>query len=179
MEPNSKILSSNSEQTCSQADCEQILNHIVLPRVLPNKSIGNHEHQELIILSRLVKSLEINAKWIPPATVRFLESLNRVHVNRNSTVVSEEINALQPGEIFGIFIHLQDTAFLIHMPNDQNHDDTKSVLVSTFPGSVPLAEIYKHDGDFEVIEFKIKYYSLRGSKLVIYLVSSSLIRCEQ
>lgn len=128
---------------------ERLLYHIILPRVLPQNKEACTEEIELSLLSRMTENVENSLEWIPQATVRLFTSLTRIHTVRIKQMVSKEINALQPGECFAMFIRRQNTAFMIHMPTDQP-DDLKNVTVMTFPGNFSPEKIYEHSGDLQV-----------------------------
>lgn len=128
---------------------ENLLYHIVLPRVLPQDKAACNEEFELSLLSRMTKNVENSLQWIPPATVRLFTSLQRTHTVLMKDLVSNEINALRPGESFAMFIRRQNTAFMIHMPADQI-DGMKNVHVMTFPGNLSPEKIYGSCSDLQV-----------------------------
>lgn len=134
----------------SQTTYENLLNHVVLPRVLPEGYLKDHEQQELSLLSIMVQTVEKNCEWIPSATVRLCQCLKRAHMSRTPETVSNEISKLQPGETFAMFVRRQNTGLIIHMPNEQVPNAEKTVTVVTFPGNLHPKEIYNHTSDLEV-----------------------------
>lgn len=134
-----------------QTTFENLLNHVVLPRVLPDGYLKDHEDHELLLLSTMVQTVETNSEWIPSATVRLFQRLKRIHtISRTPETIANEINLLQPGETFAMFVRRQNTGFMIHMPTEQVSNAEKSVIVLTFPGNLHPKEIYKHSSDLEV-----------------------------
>lgn len=133
-----------------QTTFENLLNHVVLPRVLPEGYHKDHEDQEMTLLSIMVQTVEKNSEWIPSATVRLCQRLKRAHMSRTPETVSTEISKLQPGETFAMFVRRQNTGLMIHMPNEQVPNVEKTVNVVTFPGNVHPKEIYDHTSDLEV-----------------------------
>lgn len=122
-----------------------------MPRVLPEGYPENFEEHELDLLSRLFETVEKYSYSIPKRTVNFFQSLHRIHMNLNAENVFNEINALQPGEMFGIFVRRQNTAFMIHVPKIHNKlKKDQTVTVATFPGNVHPKEIYAASSDLEV-----------------------------
>lgn len=131
---------------------EALMNHVILPRYLPqNKSTDLHG-EELALLSSMVNNIERLKKWIPTNTVKMFESLNRVHRTRMSSVVSKEIRDLTPGKTFAMFVRRQNCAIMIHMPTsgDINSNQSNRVIVSTFPGNLHPKYIYAVESDIEV-----------------------------
>lgn len=124
---------------------EDLLYHIVLPRVLPqNKSINSERH-ELALLTRITNTIRGLDKWsISPETVRLFDSFEQIHLTRTPELISTKIMALQPGNSFAMFVRRQNCGFMIHMPIEENQTaKIKTVIVSTFPGNVHPKNIYK------------------------------------
>lgn len=133
-----------------QTTYENLLYHVVLPRVLPDGYLQDHENQELSLLSIMVQTVESNSEWIPSATVRLCQRLKLTHMSRTPETISNEIDKLQPGETFAMFVRRQNTGIMIHMPSEQVSNAEKTVTVVTFPGSLHPKEIYNHTSDLEV-----------------------------
>lgn len=129
---------------------DELLEHIILPRILPQEKSSKLYETELDLMKKMVANVENMANVIPPKTVELFQRLHRVHMICSKENVSHEINALRPGDTFAMFVHLQHTAIMIHVPSNESVDDVKNVIVSTIPTLHP-GEIYKHDSDFEVI----------------------------
>lgn len=136
-----------------QSELENLLYHIVLPRVLPQQKSKNYEQHELALLSFIRNAVEDCSKWVPPHTMHLSRSLYQTHMIRTPENVSKEINALQPGDTFGMFVRRQNCALMIHMPIDGNGSKTneeKTVIVTTFPGNLHPKEVYNCPSDIEV-----------------------------
>lgn len=60
------------------------------------------------------------------------------------------------GDTFAMYVRRQNCAVMIHVPANEmvSVDETKNVIVSTFPGNLHPREIYQHSGDIEVISPK-------------------------
>lgn len=162
-----------------QIEYEYLLHHVVLSRVLPERYPRNQESLELKLLSRIVKTLKNCSEWIPPVTVNFFQRLQRTHENRIPENVAKEINELRPGETFGMFIYMQNTALMIHMPQEQsNFNGIEAVNIATFPGNVNLKEIYKQNdsSDFMVrqIYYIIKEFNLNRIDFVLKIHRSPI-----
>lgn len=128
---------------------ENLLHHIVMPRALPQNKQACDEKVELCLLSRMTENIESSSKWIPPATVGLFKSLKTCHTVRTKETISNEISALQAGESFAMFIRRQNTAFMIHMPNDQI-GEIGTVIVMTFPGNLSPEQVYAYPSDLQV-----------------------------
>lgn len=127
---------------------ENLLNHIVLPRVLPDER-GQNKFRDSNLLFHLNEAIDNLSSWIPSTTVHLFNSLIRTHENLTPETITGEINALQPGQTFTMFVQRQNTGFMIHMPYEQAKE-SKTVIVSTFPSSLHPKQIYEHLGDLEV-----------------------------
>lgn len=135
-----------------QPNYESLLYHIVLPRVLPQERFKDYDQQNLELLWILAEEIE-SSEWIPPATKNFFNSFKKTHTTRTTETITQEINALKPGESFAMFIDCQNCALMIHMPlkgNNEHVDETTSVVVSTFPGNLHPKEIYVQSSDLQV-----------------------------
>lgn len=136
----------------SQEVQDTLLTHIILPRFLPQQK--PRFYHELDLMSRIVDTVENLDEWIPSKTVELMQKLRRVHFECTPQVISEEINALRPGDTFAMFVRRQNCAFMIHKPSNgmvKVEDEIASnVIVATFPGNLHPGEIYKHDSDIEV-----------------------------
>lgn len=128
---------------------EDLLYHIVLPRVLPQNKSKNTEEHELALLSRITDAIRGLDKWISPEIVRLFNSFEQTHMTRTPESISNEIKGLQPGRSFAMFVRRQNCGLMIHMPSDQN-TKSKTVVVSTFPGNFHPKNIYNAASDFQV-----------------------------
>lgn len=125
-----------------------MITHVVLPRKLPQARSSCLHEQELGLLKLMSCTVRGLEEWIPPNTLSMMDSLERVHVIQSPQIVTTEINALQPGNTFAMFVRRQNCALMIHLPSTQNY--LMNAIVSTFPGNLHPDEVYKHSGDLEV-----------------------------
>lgn len=136
----------------SQETWECLLNHVILPRVLPQTKPRSFQETELMV--KMVNNVENLAKYkfMPPKTVELFKRLKRIHFECTPAVISEEINKLRPGDTFAMFVRRQNNAFIIYAPpvKDRNATIPQNVIVATFLGNLHPCEIYKHDSDVQV-----------------------------
>lgn len=131
---------------------DMLLNHVILPRYLP-QSKSRHFHQtELKLLDEMVENVVNLSQRIPSKTVQLFEKMRKIHHDRSPKNISKEINALQPGDSFAMFVRRQNCVFLIYAPSDVNvvAGKPQSVIVSTFPGNLHPKEVYNCNSDLEV-----------------------------
>lgn len=131
---------------------ENLLNHIVLPRDLPQTKPPLFN--ELKLMNHVIENIEHLAKWLPVKTVEFLRRFSKVHLQStpDPDVVSKQINSLRAGDTFAMFVRRQNTTFMVHMLPNEYNDNKKSqkIIVSTFPGNVHPSKVYEADSDIEV-----------------------------
>lgn len=132
----------------------ELLNHVLLPRYLPQIKQGDLYEHELELLSRMVDVVAVQDEWIPINTVDMLCNLYRVHADCLPETIFKHINALKPGKTFAMFIKGQNCMLVIYMPptkNNEQPNESTSVILSTFPGNLNPKDINRNTGDFEVI----------------------------
>ncbi|XP_031621557.1 uncharacterized protein LOC116339677 [Contarinia nasturtii] len=127
---------------------ESLLNHVVLPRHLPQLRSSELHSQELELLMRMVQNVESLAESIPANTLKMICSLAEVHRTRTASTISNKINDLKPGETFAMFIRRQNCAIMIHLPF-ASAGGTNDAIVATFPGKINHNEIYENSSDLE------------------------------
>lgn len=128
---------------------ENLFRHIILPRFLLPYRTPNFPLEELELLQRFAENVEQLADHVPPNTLKMIRSLAKVHLNLRPSAIKEEINGLQPGETFAMFVRFQNCAIIIHMlPNAPS--DSNNIIVATFLGKVHPDEVYKNPSDLEV-----------------------------
>lgn len=155
---------------------EDLLYHIVLPRVLPQNKSKNSEQHELALLSRITGAIRSLDKWVSPETLRFFNSFEQTHITRTPESISNEIKGLRPGNSFAMFVRRQNCGLMIHMPIEENETTKiKTVVVSTFPGNLHPKNIY-NASDFQV---KIFVSVFLISNEFVHLVHSALIHNKQ
>lgn len=130
----------------------QRLNHVLLPRVLPQTRKDSYE-TGLDLLNQMVCDIQSLAEFyeLPPKTVNFMLKLRQIHTNCTPQTVLSAINRLGPGDTFAMFMRYQDCGILFRVPPNETPNDVKNVIVAPFPGCLDPSEIYKHDSDIEVI----------------------------
>lgn len=127
-----------------------LLNHVVLPRVLPQEKVRFIHEREIVI--QLVETVEDVSEWLPMKTVEMMDRLKRVTREYTGSVVSEIINELEPGDSFSMFVRRQNTTIMFYVPKagDNTTDEPQNVIVATFMGTLHPREIFKHESDIEV-----------------------------
>lgn len=143
----------------SKEEWDSLINDVVLPRVLPEQKSRYFNKLKLDLMLQMVANIENSSEWIPSKTVDLFKSLKKVQKSCTPSIIADEINALQPGDTFAMFVHRQNCAIMVHMPEDQTHqaEGIQKVIVATFPGNLLSGEIYKHESDAEVIQNLSKY----------------------
>lgn len=129
---------------------ENLLNHIILPRYIPQLRSPAFVMEEWELLKQIAETVEEFAKYIPENTLKMIRSLAKVHLNLTPNVIRDEINKLQPGETFAMFVGLQNSAIIIHMLADVS-SDLNNIIVATFPGNLHPMEVYNNQSDLEVM----------------------------
>lgn len=143
---------------------DSLLNHVVLPRCLPQQISKNHYALEQQLSIQFVENVENLSEWIPAKTVELFKRFSRVHNECTASIIADEISDLKPGDTFAIYEWRQNCAFILYIPSDENEnlktDETdddiseataNDVIVATFPGSLYPNEIYAFDSDIAVI----------------------------
>ncbi|XP_031635809.1 uncharacterized protein LOC116348812 isoform X2 [Contarinia nasturtii] len=129
-------------------DEDVLLDHIILPRVLPQTKPRYLYDTEIDLMKKMVKNVEKMSEFIPRKTVEMFQRLQRVHMMLTKENISKEINELCPGDTFAMFVRFQHTGFMIHVPSTEAINNVQNVIVSTIPNLHP-DQVYKHDTDFE------------------------------
>lgn len=135
-----------------------LLNHIILPHFLPQSNSPNFHQSELQLFDEMYKNVIHLIKYIPWRTVELFKSMHKIHHKPISTDILKEnilmeINALQSGDTFATFVRRQNCTFIIYVPPNENivYGKPENAIVATFPGRLHPNEVYKCDGDIEVI----------------------------
>lgn len=127
------------------------LYHVLLPRVLPqeNCDLYKTEHD---LLNEMVENVKSLSHCLPQKTVKLFQSMQKVHTENTRTpeIIANEINALEPGDTFAMFVRFQFCAIMIHIPSDEKPGNIQNAIVATIPGSLHPNEVYKYDNDIEV-----------------------------
>lgn len=142
---------------------ENVLNHVVLPCVLPDRRSRYFDELKSYVLCEMENSIKDTKIQ---KTIDLFARMKRVHETENCspTVVSAEINALKPGDSFAMFVHRQNCAFMLYvLPNEEPNKEPQSAIVATFPGNLLPGDIYKVESDIEVHFSKFnKYISMHN-----------------
>ncbi|KAJ6643823.1 hypothetical protein Bhyg_08788, partial [Pseudolycoriella hygida] len=155
-----------------QLTLEDLLYHVVLPRVLPEERIAEHENGELgelgELIERLIGAVERCSEILPEATLKTIRCFKRSHMTLTPQNISAEINTLKPGDTFAMFVQRQNTALMIHIPKE----DSTSAIITTFPGNLHLVEVYEHPSDimftYPAQALKVKYSKTMRSEDFAY-----------
>lgn len=132
-----------------------LLDHVILPRVLPqHKSSYTHEQA---LIDQIIENVDGMSDWLPPKTVEMMKRLKRVNYECTPTVISELINELRsPGDTFSMFVRWQNTAVIFYIPKDtldtkvSNGGEPDHITVAIFPGCLHPRVVYDNDSDVEV-----------------------------
>lgn len=149
----------------SSADAmlENLLNHIVLPRYLPQKRSPNFCAEELELLKRMVQTVESFPEEMPENTLQMMRSLADFHVQKPfPKTIKLNIRDLQPGGTFAMFVRSQNCALLIHML-PKAPANSENIVVCTFPGKLHPKEVYDNPSDLEV-QSNVEIYSKTEQK---------------
>lgn len=130
-----------------------LLNHVLLPRVLPQEKVRFIHEQTLII--QLIENVENVSEWLPEKTVEMMDRLKRVTRECTRTVVSEIINDLEPGDTFSMFVRRQNCTIMFYIPPTEENSigEPQNIIVATYMGTLHPNEIFKHESDIEVSFF--------------------------
>lgn len=128
-----------------------LMHHIVLPRILPQQKSPHLNQTEHDLMKDMVETVKNLSSWIPSKTVEMFNRLYKVHTECTSENVSTQINELEPGDTFAMFVRFQRCAIMIHVPPEERVNNVQHVIVATIPGSLHPSEIYEHESDIEVI----------------------------
>lgn len=129
-----------------------LLNHVLLPRFLPQMRDRKLYDHGVELLQRMVDLIGVEDELIPISTIEMMRTLNKIQTNCVPEAISEEINALTPGKTFAMFVKRQNCAIVIYMPpqeiNEPNEETT--LIVATFHGSYSPKLVNETVDDFEV-----------------------------
>lgn len=139
----------NTDDENYARDEDSHLLHVLLPRVLPQTK-GDLYKTEHDLLNQMVESVRGLSKWLPAKTNKLFQSMKKVHATRTPEIVAQEINALEPGDTFAMFVRFQHCTIMIHIPDNEQPGHIQNAVVCTIAGSLHPDEVYKHDSDIEV-----------------------------
>lgn len=127
-----------------------LLNHVVLPRVLPQEKSRFIHEQALVV--QFIENVENVSEWLPEKTVEMMDRLKRVTREHTRDVITEIINELEPGDSFSMFVRRQNCAIMFHIPatEEANAPDLLNIVVGTFLGTLHPREIFNHENKIEV-----------------------------
>lgn len=129
-----------------------LLNHIILPQFLPATTSPRFHQTELKLFDEMFNTVMDLSHSIPKETVALFKSMHKIHHKLTPANVSREINALQPGDTFAMFVRRQNCAFIVHVPAGDAvvNGKPQNAIVATFPGRLHPNEVYKAESDIEV-----------------------------
>lgn len=132
----------------------EMLNHVVLPRHLPQTKRTDLFEIEMNFLLRFADMIEDQEEWIPSLTVNmFIDLKCLIYADFSPDIIFELINELKPGGTFAMFLNGQNCMFIIYMPfteDNKQPDASTTVIVATFPASLGGKYIYRTFGGLEV-----------------------------
>lgn len=133
-----------------------LLNHVLLPRVLPQQKERFYNEQAIVI--QFIENIENVSEWLPVKTVEMMERLKCVTLECKRAVVSNIINELEPGGSFSMFIRRQNCTLMFYRPSNQ----LQNIIIATFVGNLHPKETYKHESDIEVRSFPYHVFDFRN-----------------
>lgn len=136
-----------------------ILDHVILPRVLPQRK-SSYTHEQTLV-DQMVENVENLSEFLPQKTVNMMKYLKRINHECTPPIILELINGLCPGDTFSMFVRNQNTAIIFHAPKSTGLNDTgkpDNIIVATFPGCLHPRTIYEHDSDIEVNGFNDLFF---------------------
>lgn len=148
----------DSEMTEDIDENEFILNHVVLPRFLPQKN--QNYNDQLKIIKRMLKNVRDLRSYLPINTVHLCETLKNIHLQSTDDnlrdTIKKELRYLLAGDTFAIFVRGQNCTLIVHKK-------AASLILATFHGDVNSNEIYSQDSDLQVT--KCIYGSKKSNKV--------------
>lgn len=145
---NQLVLSSNEDLNLEY----ELLNHVLLPRFLPQTKRSDLYEQELELLSRMFEIIRLQNEWIPSQTIDMFQKFNHIQSDCFPETIFKYINELTPNNLFAMYLKEQNCVFSIYMLDDDKEiSESTTVIVATFPGNLDATSINKDIGDFEVI----------------------------
>lgn len=145
-------------------DHEFILNHVVLPRWLPQEKPPYLK--QIKLMAKMVENVTDLSRILPSNTVNLMKRLRKIHSdgltgNEFMAEISKQIKGLKrPGDTFAMFVRRQNCTFMVHVPTanaDLNSDEPQNLILATFPGDMQNSDVYRFDSDLEV-SFSEKYW---------------------
>lgn len=137
-------------ETISQETNDILMNHVILPRFLPQEK-PKFAHEKILI-AEFLKCIENTSEHLPLKTIEMFDRLKQVNEEYTRDIVTEKIIELRPGDTFAMFVRRQNYTIMFHVPADSclDNEDPDDVIVATFPGYLHPKEIYNCDSDIEV-----------------------------
>lgn len=128
-----------------------LLKHVILSRHLPQEKTRITD-VGVELMNRMIENVENWAECLPMKTVELFRRIKRVSLECTKEIISEEIDDLQAGDTFAMYVRRQNCVILIHALPDADLIDehTPNIIVATFPGSLHPSEVYAHESDVEV-----------------------------
>lgn len=126
-----------------------MIDHVFLPRKLPEKPLDLHNTESNLLrsITTIIESLENES--IPSAVQRLFTNMRQLHCidALHPKAISEQIKNMKTGEMLGIYVREQNCGLFIHRANDDDE-----VTLSTFCASLPNEMVYgtNINGDIQV-----------------------------
>ncbi|XP_031624364.1 uncharacterized protein LOC116341417 [Contarinia nasturtii] len=146
----------------------ELLNHVILPRFLPQmRRFSTYQHG-FELLSRMTEVISANEKYIPASIIQTFWNMYSNHIISIPLTVCDNINALKSNDTFAMYVKGQDCMFTVHMPPieaDQIPDESTPVIVATFQYNFHPSDINETFNDFE-INYPVDAFKVKFSKLL-------------
>lgn len=136
----------------SRAVYGHMLDHVILPRKLSSATTELLPQTEVELLENFIDTFRVfhETDIIPDVTKHLFKNLKTLHgrcAKLDQKTIAEQIDALEPGQIFGMYVREQNCAILVYAPPDNTDDQW---ILSTFHPSLPNAVISGNRSDVQV-----------------------------
>lgn len=152
---------------------EVFINHIFLPRKIENYDLKTDHIFMESILDFLIETIHNFHRPLSTSTLDLFSQMRRVYQRDgveqtiNISEINLQLNSLQPGKMFGLFLHAQNCGFVAYSPKNGQKIER---VVSTFQGSLQNEIITSHEGDIQVISNISDFFKFCMKKLELYSV---------
>lgn len=135
-----------------------LIDHIFLPKQLPGEEADNlaeHEFSLLVLIADVVTKF---GSIVPKHTKKMFRTMRDIEGTPllKPKNISAAIEALEPGEMFGLYIRGQNCGINIFVPKDES-SPPKELILSTFEVSLRNEIVYSNLSDVEVSKWFFDY----------------------
>lgn len=150
--------------SCGDALHRGMIDHMFLPRKLFEASTKMLHEVENTLLEHFITILEtFHEKGdLPDTTIDFFRNLRKIHTDRaslNKQTIARQIDAVKPGQMFGMYVREQNCGILIYAPKNL----AAEWIFSTFHPSLENEVISGNENDIQVRRlsknFRSNHYS--------------------